>query len=82
MRLDIQIPSVGRISEIVTKDSHVAEYTLRYLRKPKPIILENLTGTDRIEGLQLETECEVNTMLYPQIVRLAAQNAYQDYKAA
>lgn len=82
LRLDIQIPNVGRISEIITKDSHVAEYTLRYLRKPKPIILENLTGTDRIEGLQLETECEVNTMLHPQIVRLAAQKAYQDYKAA
>lgn len=81
IRLDLNI-SNGRYAEIVAKDSHINYYHLRYVRKPKPIILEDLTGDDRIEGLQEETECELNTMYYKEIVNIAAKMAYSDYKNA
>lgn len=82
LRLDLTVPSVGRVSEIVSKDNNIEYYTLRYVSKPKPIILEQLYGNDSIEGLQTETECEITTSLHSKIVRLAAQMAMQDYKAA
>ena len=82
LRLDITNHDGERLSEIVTKDSHISNYQIRYIRKPKPIILETLSGDDYIEGQQQESECELNSILYQDIVRLAAQMAYKDYKAA
>lgn len=81
LRLDVDVPAIGRLAEIVTVDPNVSQYYIRYIRKPSPIILESLTGDDRIEGLQTETECELNSFYHPDIVRLAAQMAYNDYKA-
>lgn len=82
LRLDITNDNGERLSEIVTKDSHISKYHIRYIRKPSPIILETLTGNDYIEGQQQESECELNSILYQDIVRLAAQMAYKDYKSA
>lgn len=90
LRLDVTNAAGERLSEIVVKSPRIQHYFLRYIRKPKPIILDNLTddGTatgnaiDYIEGQYLESECELNTIFFQDIVRLAAKMAYQDYKAA
>lgn len=83
LRLDVY--DKGRLSEIVAKDRHVEKYYLRYVKKPLPIILEDNFGPyghpeDKIEGLNKETVCELNTMYHADIVRSAAEMAYVDYK--
>ena len=80
LRLDVDFNN-ERYSEIVSKDNHIKNYFIRYVRKPKPIILENLEGTDNIDGYTNEMECELNTIYYKDIVRVAAQLAYSDYKS-
>jgi hypothetical protein len=78
LRLDIS--NNKNYVEIITKDQHVDYYYIRYIKKPSPIILETLTGNDKIEGIQEETECELDTKWYQNIVQLAASMAYQHYK--
>lgn len=81
LRMDIDINS-QRFAEIISTDSHIRYYIIRYIKKPDPIILDNLSGTNKIEGYQTPKECELNKIYDKDIVRLAAQMAYQDYKAA
>ena len=70
-----------RFSEIVCKDSHIKNYSIRYLRKPLPIVLEELEEDEAIFNITAETECELDTIYFSDIVKLAAQLAYQDYKS-
>ena len=70
-----------RCAEIVSKNNNVSKYKIRYIRKPGPIILDNLTN-DSICGETQETTSELNTMYDKDIIKLAAQLAWQDYKAA
>ena len=70
-----------RCAEIVSNNSNVSKYKIRYIRKPGPIILDNLTN-DSICGETQETTSELNTIYDKDIIKLAAQLAWQDYKAA
>lgn len=81
LRLDTTINGV-QYSEIIPPSYSIKKYFLRYIRKPNPIILDALTGTDKIDGLQAETNCELNQIYFPDIIRNAAKLAYQDYKTA
>lgn len=71
----------ARISEIVVKaGATVSDYTIRYVRRPKPIILTTLTATNvSLDGETDVTECELDRMLHPEILQRAvelAKNAY------
>ena len=81
LRLDID--KEQRLAEIISpaiSDLNVSgKYKVRYIKKPGPIILEN--GIT-IDGITSETESELNQIYDKDIVRLAAQLAYHDYKAA
>lgn len=66
LRLDIGDNQV----EIVTKNEVLA-YIVRYLRKPNPIILENLPGDLTINGSNEETSCELNERLHSKILERA-----------
>lgn len=87
LRLDINdIGSGVRLAEIVIKlkpsDSNTTgTYNIRYIRKPKPIILEDLNNKT-IDGESNEMTSELNSFYDKDIVKLAAQLAMQDYKAA
>ena len=90
LRLDVNAPVLNttssnyetkRCAEIVSKNNNVSKYKIRYIRKPGPIILDNLTN-DSICGETQETTSELNTMYDKDIIKLAAQLAWQDYKAA
>lgn len=53
-------------------------YNVRYLRKPQPIILVDLTGTsDYINGLQTQSLCELDEVLHRTILAQAVQLAVQ-----
>lgn len=78
-RLDASKNNTQHI-EILTKDKNVAHYQIRYIKTPPPIILEDLTGLDSIEGEQSKSDCILQESLHRQIVEIAAKMAYQDYK--
>jgi len=71
----------ARISEIVVKaGATVSDYIIRYVRRPKPIILTTLTETNvSLDGETDVTECELDPILHPEILQRAvelAKNAY------
>lgn len=58
------------------------KYVVRYVRKPEPIILENLAGLTPSVSIDGETalhECELNTGWHRDILNLAANLAEQYY---
>ena len=71
----------ARISEIVVKaGATVSDYIIRYVRRPKPIVLTTLTATNvSLDGETDVTECELDPILHPEILQRAvelAKNAY------
>lgn len=80
----IQSPSnTGFITEIIVKEgSSIEDYKVRYVRRPKPIILTDLsdayTGVS-INGLTNVTECELDPILHPEILQRAVELARVAY---
>ena len=67
----------NNIVELISTHN-ISKYTIRYIRKPKPIILVNLQD----EGLTIDsqdqvTPCELNEQVHNTIVELAVQMALQ-----
>lgn len=54
--------------------AEIAQYSARFVKKPRPIILINL-GDLSIEGQTGPVECELNEVLHPYILNLAIQKA-------
>jgi len=71
------------VSEIVTKSgTTVDEYRLRYIKKPQPIILANLsTWNLSINGVTAVTECELNPIIHREILDRAVELAKVHYEA-
>jgi hypothetical protein len=71
------------IAELISRtNTNVEEYKIRYVKKPQPIILENLTANGlSINGISTITECELNPIVHREILDRAvelAKLAYQD----
>ena len=60
--------------ELVHKND-ITTYKLGYLKRPKPIILEDL-GTLTIDNIAIATSCELNPILHQYILEKAVQRAY------
>lgn len=73
-RKAVRLDAAGNIVEIISAYP-VDNYLIRYLRKPKPIILVKLEDEVSIEGIQEVTECELNTSLHRLILERAVQLA-------
>lgn len=52
-----------------------AKMNLVYIRKPNPIIIENL-GDDTIDGISVQTNCELDDIIHRDIVYRAAKKAF------
>ena len=82
-RLFQSIGGVDFISEIVIKyNSSLADYKIRYVKRPKPIILANLAdeySNVSIEGINTITECELDPILHPEILQRAVELAKSAY---
>ena len=72
LRLDL---SEGNV-EIISKFG-VTSYYVRYIRKVKPIILEDLPNNLEIRGVSTISECELHEALHQIILKLAVQMALQ-----
>lgn len=70
LRLDL----ADRVVEIVSKYT-VSSYYLRYLKKPRPIILVDLSDGLSIEGESEKSECELHEGLHRKILDLAVRYA-------
>lgn len=74
---------VDFISEIVIKyNSSLDDYKIRYVKRPKPIILANLAdeySNVSIEGINTITECELDPILHPEILQRAVELAKSAY---
>lgn len=73
------------VAEIIGKfvgNSNNWNYTLRYVKKPKPIVLRNFTDDDlSIEGEKVKTPCEFPSQLHQEILERAVTLAKIAYQA-
>lgn len=71
------------VYELIGKDGcEISDYTIRYVRKPRPIILCNLHDnypSCTIEGEYLSMECELDSAIHPEIVQRAVELAKAAY---
>lgn len=74
LRLDISSSQV----EIISLQE--IDYTIRYLKKPEPIILKDLAPEEvSIEGKTAEATCELHTSLHKLIIKRAVELAKASY---
>lgn len=72
----IQAEVIPHSGETITK------YTVRYIRRPKPIILCDLSseyGDVSINGESVKTECELNPLIHEEILQRAVELAKAAY---
>ena len=68
------------IAEIIGAFRGDLTYQIRYVKRPKPIILENLSDSDlSIDGIDTITECELPTELHQEILQRAVELAKAAY---
>lgn len=82
-RLFQSTSGVDFISEVIVKTgSTLTDYKVRYVKRPKPIILTGLADTYSnvsIEGLTSVTECELDPILHPEVLQRAVELAKATY---
>lgn len=70
LRLDLN----NKVVEIISKYS-IEKYIVRYLSRPTPIILTDLTDNLSINGISIKTECELNPVIHRAILERAVKLA-------
>lgn len=78
-RKAVRLDNSSNVAEIIS-DYPIAKYIVRYIRRPQPIILADLSG----EGLKINkkddvTDCELNTALHRVILERAVMLASSIY---
>lgn len=66
-------------SELIPKwdiDGSKVSYKIRYIRRPRPIVLEDLPDGLSIDGVTTETTCELHPILHMDILNEAVRLAY------
>ena len=86
-RLDISNINNSKVVEIISPYNVLGslEYQVRYIKYPKPIIITNLNTTFpsdnlTIDGIFVETPCELNTEICREILDRAVLLATADYR--
>ena len=69
------------VTEIIIKSGTlIKDYRVRYVKRPKPIILTTLSETNvSLDGLTVITECELDPILHPEILQRAVELAKSAY---
>ena len=70
LRLDLN----NKVVEIISK-YNIERYLVRYLSRPTPIILTNLTDNLSINGVSVKTECKLNPVVHRAILEKAVKLA-------
>lgn len=83
----LKIDSENNISELIS-NFNIESYYIRYIEKPSPIILEDLSIYDNdedkvtIDGMQEITDCKLHSALHRVILNGAVYLAIQAYKGS
>lgn len=70
----IRLDSGTKNVELLTKHA-IKKYIIRYLQKPTPIVLEDLPADLSINGVNVETPCELHPLLHEVILENAIRKA-------
>lgn len=70
----LRLDNKGNIIELVST-YNISKYLIRYIAKPNPIILTNLSDGLSINGITKETECELNPVIHRAILERAVKLA-------
>lgn len=69
--------STNRVVEIIPDSTYVPiEYHYRYIKKPNPIIVSGLSGLS-IDGVSIQTECELSESSHREILHMAVELALE-----
>ena len=80
-RLFQNVSGIDLLSELIPKEgTSITTYKIRYIRRPRPIILTNLDFTNSqedltIDGIKVVTECELNPIVHMDILSKAVELA-------
>lgn len=69
----LRLDTKSNVVELISKYG-IAEYLVRYLAKPTPIILVDLNGLS-IDGISNKTECSLNSIIHGDILDRAVKKA-------
>lgn len=70
------------VAEVIVVGGTLSEYKIRYIKRPKPIILADLNETYSnvsIDGETSVSECELDPILHPEILQRAVELAKAAY---
>ena len=70
----INSDTANKADIIVGPSDVLTKYTVRYIRRPNPIIVSNLDGLT-IEGIDHESQCELDPILHEEILQRAVELA-------
>lgn len=73
----IRLDSGENVIELVTNYATIDTYLIKYIKRPRPIILETLPDYLSINGEHNESGCELNTALHRIILERAVQLAHK-----
>lgn len=65
---------------IVGPGDKITKYVIRYVRRPKPIRLVDFGNDVTIGGGSTPQACELDPILFPEIIQRAAELAYAAYR--
>lgn len=65
---------INKADIIIGPNDLLTKYTIRYIRRPNPIIVSDLDGLT-IEGIGHQTECELDPILHEEILQRAVELA-------
>lgn len=71
LRLDIHNDKI----ELIPDNYNISKYSIRYLKKPNPIVLVDLPEHLSINGVQTITECELSPVIHRAILDQALEYA-------
>ena len=66
---------MGNMVIEVISDYNIDKYLVRYLSRPKPIVLEDLNNDISVNGIKVRTECELNPVIHRAILERAVRLA-------
>lgn len=83
LRLDRGDVSSTKVIELILFGDDVKTYSCRYIKKPVPIVLSDLTAIQNgisIEGITAETQCELDSSIHREIIDRAVELALEAFE--
>lgn len=75
------LPMQSQIVELIGYNINAdSTYTLKYIKRPNPIILDNLPDNLSIQGIHYKSSCELDSIIHQEILQRAVELAKAVYQ--